>query len=205
MLPREIAYGGVTFTLADSGANAVVAHGQTIALPEGKFTRLYLLAASANGDRAVTFRLGDTAASLTVQDWGGYLGQWDNRLWKQVEVPPPAEPAAGDTSQAAQRARRILARIRDRGPIMRAEYTGLVPGYIKRSPVAWFASHRHTADGANEPYAYAYLFAYAIDLPRGARTLTLPDDDRVRVMAVTLSNEQSVVRPAAPLYDTLGR
>ncbi len=206
MLPREIAYAGITFALADSGAaNAVVARGQTVALPKGKFTRLYVLAASADGDRQVTFRVGDTAATLTVQDWGGYIGQWDNRLWKQVEVPPPPEPAAGDSSQAAQRARRILARIRERGPITRAEYAGLVPGYIKRAPVAWFASHRHTADGANEPYAYAYLFAYAIDLPAGAQALTLPNDDRVRVLAVTVSNEQETVRAAAPLYDTLSR
>jgi alpha-mannosidase len=206
MLPREIAYGAITFALADSGApNAVVAHGQTVALPKGKFTRLYVLAASGDGDRAATFRVGNTPTTLTVQDWGGYIGQWDNRLWKQVEVPPPPEPAADDSSQAAQRARRTLARIRERGPIMRAEYAGLVPGYIKRAPVAWFASHRHAADGMNEPYAYAYLFAYAIDLPAGARTITLPDDERIRVMAVTVSNEHEPVRPAAPLYDTLRR
>ena len=204
LLPREIKYAGITFALADSGArNAVIAHGQTVALPKGKFTRLYVLAASVDGDRAVTFRVGDTPTTVTVQDWGGYIGQWDNRLWRQVEVPPPPEPAAGDSSQAAQRARRILARIRERGPIMRAEYAGLVPGYIKRAPVAWFASHRHTADGANEPYAYAYLFAYAIDIPAGARTLTLPDDDRIRVLAVTVATEREPVRPAAPLYDTL--
>jgi alpha-mannosidase len=206
LLPDTIPYGAIQFQLAGAGTpNAVVAHGQTIALPEGKFARLYLLAASADGDRATTLRVGETPVALTVQDWGGYIGQWDNRLWKQVAVPPPPEPAAGDSSQAAQRARRILARIRERGPIMRAEYAGLVPGYIKRAPVGWFASHRHTADGANEAYSYAYLFVYTVDVPKNARTITLPNDDRIRVLAVTVSNEKEAVRPAAPLYDTLRR
>ena len=48
------------------------------------------------------------------------------------------------------------------------DYTGLTPGFIKRAPVAWFASHHHDADGANVPYAYAYLYAYEVDLPEGA-------------------------------------
>jgi len=208
MLPTTVAYDGIRFDLAPAAAdrpNAVVAHGQTIPLPAGRFTRLYLLAASADGDQHATFRVGDTPVDLTVQDWGGFIGQWDNRIWKTVELPPPPEPAADDTTRTAQRARRILARIRERGPITREEYDGLVPGFIKRAPVAWFASHRHTPEGANEPYAYSYLFAYAVDVPAGARTLTLPDNDKIRVLAVTVSDEGPGVRPAQPLYDTLTR
>jgi len=44
-----------------------------------------------------------------------------------------------------------------------------------------------------------------VDLPPGARTLTLPDDDRIRVLAVSVSDEQPGARPAQPLYDTLRR
>ena len=51
------------------------------------------------------------------------------------------------------------------------EFAGLTPGYVKPAPVAWFASHRHATDGSNDPYAYSYLFAYAIDIPAGATTL----------------------------------
>ena len=82
---------------------------------------------------------------------------------------------------------------------------GLTPGFIKRAPLAWYASHHHRAYGASEPYAYSYLFAYAVELPAGARTLTLPDDDRLRVMAVTVSDEGEHALPARPLYDTLER
>lgn len=71
------------------------------------------------------------------------------------------------------------------------DFTGLKPGYIKRAPVAWFASHRHTAEGANEPYAYSYLFAYSIPLPEDARTVTLPDNNKIRIMAITVSDESS--------------
>jgi alpha-mannosidase len=83
------------------------------------------------------------------------------------------------------------------------EYAGLTPGYIKRSPVAWFASHLHTARGANEPYSYSYLFAYAIDVPANAKSLTLPDNDKIRIMAVTAANDAGDLRPAQPLYDVI--
>jgi alpha-mannosidase len=82
---------------------------------------------------------------------------------------------------------------------------GLTPGFIKPASVAWFASHRHASDGANEPYAYSYLFAYAVDVPAGATTLTLPFNERIRILAVTVSNQGAQVRPAQVLTDTLER
>jgi len=55
--------------------------------------------------------------------------------------------------------------------------------------------------GANEFYEYSYLFAYPIDLPTGATTLTLPNDDSIRVFAITAANEPATTMPAAPLHD----
>ena len=200
MLPSEIAYAGIRFSLAPAGSgkpNAVASRGQTISLPAGKFNRLYVLAASAEGDQKATFRIGSNPVELAIQDWGGYIGQWDNRLWNRVEVPvtPPSAPAGGaaGTQQQPPRTQIVL------------EYKGLTPGFIKRSPVAWFASHRHTADGANEPYAYSYLFAYSFDVPGNAKTLALPDNDKIRILAVTVADESGQVRPAQALYDTLER
>jgi alpha-mannosidase len=160
----------------------VVAKGQSIDLPEGAFNRVYVLAASADGDRKATFRVGASAVELNVEDWGGFIGQWDNRVWKAAERPgqrPPKDPYG--------------------------EMVKVVPGFIKRADVAWYCSHRHTASGANETYAYSYLFAYPIDLPAGAKTLTLPDDGKIRVMAVSVAREAPGVRLTAPLYDTLER
>ncbi len=54
MLPREITYGGVRFSLAPASAfNAVIPRGQTISLPAGDSTRLYVLAAADGDQRAV--------------------------------------------------------------------------------------------------------------------------------------------------------
>ncbi len=185
MLPRELSFGSVRFQLAPvTELNAVVAHGQSIKLPGGDFTRLYLLAA-ADGDQKATFYIDEKPAEVIVQDWGGYIGQWDNRVWAEKEVTLPA--AAG------QPARKEKVQ----------EFAGLTPGYIKRAPVAWFASHRHTAEGKNEAYAYSYLFAYELDLPAGAKILTLPDQEKIRIFAVTISDEASRANPAKPLYDTL--
>ena len=78
-------------------------------------------------------------------------------------------------------------------------------GFIRPAPLAWFASHHHRPDGLSEAYAYSSLFAYALDIPAGAKTLTLPDDERVRVLAVTVSDEADAVRPAQPLFDWLER
>ena len=82
---------------------------------------------------------------------------------------------------------------------------GLKPGFIKRADIAWFTSQRHAADGSAEPYAYSYLFAYAIDLPAGAKTLVLPENERIRILAITVADQPWPVIPAHPLYDMLQR
>lgn len=197
MLPREIQFGGVVFHLADagSGPNAVVAHGQTIQL-RGGYKRLYLLAA-AEGDQKARFQIGDNPVDLLIQDWGGYIGQWDNRMWKQTEVQIPARtPPPGTPPDIAAQLQRPRTRIDQYG-----QMTGITPGFIKRVPVAWFASHRHTADGLNDAYAYSYLFAYVLEVPPNATTLKLPDNAHIRILAITGSNESGGVKPAQTLYD----
>ena len=195
MLPREISYGGITFRMASGKANAVVPRGQTIHLPEG-VRRVYILAASVNEDEKVTFRIGSEAKDLTIQTWNGFIGQWDNRQWKRTEVqvpprtPPPDVPP--DIAAVLQRSR---TRVDPYGQMI-----GITPGFIKRAPLAWFASHHHTAAGTNEAYAYSYLFAYEIDVPAFASTLTLPNNDQIRIMAITGSNERHQVKPAQHLF-----
>jgi len=216
MLPSQIPYGGIQFQLASAGLgkpNALTVHSQAINLPAGDFNRLYLLAAAYGGDQEATFEVTSPSTSsrigLKVEDWGGYIGQWDTRTWteKKVEEPVPPEPAADDHSPQAERARQICAYVKEHGPIINTEmeYTGLKPAYVKRSPVAWFASHRHGPGGANEPYSYSYLFAYELDLPAGATALTLPENKRIRILAATVAKEFPRATPAHPLYDTLER
>jgi alpha-mannosidase len=196
MLPGEISFAGVRFKLAAGASNALAARGQTLKLPSGNFKRLYVLAAAVGGDRRATFRVGARAFDLNVQDWGGFVGQWDARQWRAGErqVPPGA---------SAETAARIRSPQYRQDPY--AEMTGIRPGFIKPAPLAWFASHHHRADGLSEAYAYSYLYAYALDISAGAKTLTLPDDEKIRVLAVTASDESDAVRPAQPLFDWLER
>ena len=58
-----------------------------------------------------------------------------------------------------------------------AEMTGIKPSYIKPADLAWYCSHHHNVVGENVSYSYSYLFAYAIDLPAGTKTMTLPDNE----------------------------
>jgi alpha-mannosidase len=81
---------------------------------------------------------------------------------------------------------------------------GLEEGFIKPASLAWYASHHHTADGLNAPYQYSYLFAYALAVPADAHTLTLPKNDKIRILAVSAVEEIPPATPAEPLFDTLG-
>jgi alpha-mannosidase len=178
MLPEQITFNDVQFRLAAAttgSPNAVVAKGQTIDLPEGRYDRVYVLAASADGDQDAAFEVGKKKVELNIQNWGGFIGQWDDRQW-----------SSKDTSND------------DYG-----EMTGIKPGYIKRADLAWYCSHHHNAAGENVPYAYSYLFAYSIDLPAGAKTIKLPDNDKIRIMAISVAGENTEVKPVQPLYDVL--
>lgn len=177
-VPATLQVDGIGFKFGstrDGAKNAVSARGQKIALPAG-YDRVYLLAASANGDTAARFTVGSRSYSATVENWGGYIGQWDNRLWA-------SDPGPNFTNYT--------------------EMSGLVPGFVKQGEVAWFASHTHVPTG-NTYYQYSYLFKYGFDIPRGATTLTLPNDPSIKVLAVSVGRDtHDQARPASPLSDNL--
>jgi len=203
MLPSRISYAGIHFQLAHAAtgaSDALSAQGQQIALPRGPYNRVYILAA-ADGDQQGTFQAGHDSRTFTIQNWKGFVGQWYDRSFTWKPEQPPAAPPSSDTSPQAQRLRRIRAYLLQH-PRSLPYYAGITPGFIKRAPIAWFASHCHDAGGADVPYTYSYLFAYSMKIPRGARTLTLPDNGKIRVFAVTVAREPERLRPAQPLYDT---
>lgn len=177
MLPSELTFDDVKFqlSLAKTGvANAVISRGQSLSFPPGQFNRLYIIAASADGDQLASFELGGKTVELNIQDWGGFIGQWDDRKWSKTGTDD------------------------DYG-----EMTALKPGFIKRADLAWFDSNHRNAAGEDVPYGYSYLFAYAIDLPAGTRTVKLPDNNKIRVLAMSVAQENAEVWPAQPLYDVL--
>jgi alpha-mannosidase len=205
LLPGEITYQGVQFNLAPAKTgtpDAVVARGQAIPLPSGNYNRVYLLAASADGDQTAAFRLGGTTENLNIQDWGGFIGQWDTRTFRNQDDRNwaiSAHHAPWPPADEQERERRAPS------PRYPEDYVGLEPGYVKPAGLAWYASHHHTADGLNQPYQYSYLFAYSIQMPQGAQTLTLPNNDKIRILAVSLAEDNPQLSPAQPLYDRLNR
>lgn len=69
--------GNVNFKLAPADRpNAVVSDGQVIKLPAGA-KKLYILAASTNGDKKAEFLLDGKATEITVQDFKENVGAWD--------------------------------------------------------------------------------------------------------------------------------
>jgi alpha-mannosidase len=192
MLPAQITFNDVQFSLAsgtsastkNAAPNAVVARGQTLELPGGDYNRVYVLAASAEGDQKASFKTGSKSVDLTVENWGGFIGQWDDRQWVAKDI--PIEGLAGKAEHDDY-----------------AEMIGIKSGYIKRADLGWYCSHHHNAAGENIPYRYSYLFAYPIDLPPGTNTIQLPDNDKIRILAISVVEENPELRPVQPLYDVL--
>ena len=159
-LPKSLVLDGVPFAFGkttDGAKNAVVARGQKITLPAGS-DHVYLIAASSDGDAHASFSVGSLANAVTIQDWSGYVGQWDNRIW---------DGALG-------------ANFTNYGPMI-----GLVPGFTKPGEVAWYSSHRHNPKTGNEYYTYSYLYKVGFEIPTSGGVLTLPNDPRIKIMAIS--------------------
>ncbi len=209
--PAAVTAGGIDFRLGEGtpGAkNMVACAGQTVALPAGSHDRLYLLAASAEGDQRGTFTVHTGAGTahataLKVQDWQALVGQWYSRVIHN----DPADPATfgpgsgypdpnwdGNLVLANMAVKNIRG-----GRVVNLEK--MTPGFIKRDPVAWVGTHRHASSG-DLPYCFCYLFQYAIDLPAGATQVTLPSNPDIRVMAMTAAHGGlGDTRPAGVLYE----
>jgi len=174
----EIAFGGVRYRMGPTGAgkeNAVACRGQEIELPAGEFDRVRFLAA-ADEDLRAAFAVGEKVETLDVQSWTGAVGRWDLRVWEGGSAP---------------------ADYKGQGHVV-----GFEPGFIHRAPIAWFATHRHDPKLGDEAYRFSYLFEHVLEKPAGARTVKLPDDPRIKILAMSVSKEgESALAVAAPLYD----
>jgi len=171
LLPNVIVSEDVRFSIthkADGEMNAISCDGQTVDLPQGSYTKLYLLAA-ATEDTQGDFIIDGQSSSLNIQQWSGFVGQFYNRL---------------------------LSRDENSVEVMQNPYS-------KQSNIAWYASHRHNAYPLrNEAYQYCYLYKYEIAIPAGAKTLTLPKNDRIKLLAVTVTTSSvGNLKPLQPLYD----
>lgn len=137
----------------DGRMNAVSSSGQTIQLPQGNYTKLYLLA-SALEDVNADFAVDGKSTELNIQNWTGYVGQFYNRILSSDEntVVKMGKP------------------------------------FAKTDNIAWFASHRHSSyPMKNEAYQYCYLYKYEIPILAGAKSIKLPAESKIKILAMTIA------------------
>lgn len=177
-LPATLTWNNAIFKLgstADGQKNAMACRGQEVALPQGDFDTLYLLAA-ADEDAAGSVMVGDKATTINFQAWGGFVGLWDQRQWD------------GEIEETS---------FNWKNPLI-----GLKPGFIKKADIAWYCSHHHTPKG-DAYYEYSYLFGHVVPLGAGAKSFKLPDDPRIKVFAAAVGKRGAYVEAAEPLFDAL--
>ena len=183
MLPREIALRAASASSwrrrRDGSPTPWWPAGRRITLPEGSFRRAYVLAASADGDLKATFRAGETPVELTVPDWGGYIGQWDNRIFnvKQEPVAPPPGAPPPPPGRPAAHAHGVGVR----GADARLHQARAASRGSPRTATRRTAPTSPTPTRTSSPSPSS--------CPPGARTMTLPNNERLRILAVTVSDE----------------
>jgi alpha-mannosidase len=209
LLPKELIINGIRFAFGsgDTGAkNVLVPTGNRLALPEGSFNRIYVIAAAVGGDVSAGIGVSTAAGApvdrpILIREWQGPVGQWWSRLKEPSALREPFVPQragqGGTPTQQEIQADLVVSWNPQTGEVSGIE--NIRPGFVKRDEIAWIGTHRHAPNG-NQIYVASYLFMYPIDLPSGARTLVLPANDRLRIMAITAVREPATVRPATLLY-----
>lgn len=78
LLPPTLHASGIKFKLGDPVLeNAVRCEGDTIILPQnGRYNKLYLLAASVSSDQVATFYVDGKPTELIIPYYSGFIGQW---------------------------------------------------------------------------------------------------------------------------------
>ena len=176
LIPAEIVRDGTRFVTGPrepGAANLLRCQGQTLELPQSGFARLQLLVCSVDGPREASFLLdGEYNAPYWIPDGRAFFGQWDSRLVGEDTV---------------------------------HEASDVIPGYVAEADLGWVVTHLHEADGSNAPYVFTHFYRIDIDLQpparEPARTVTLPDDPAVIVMAASLVEVGGTLIPACELVD----
>jgi alpha-mannosidase len=199
LLPQKLQLDGLWFKFGSSspGAlNVLVPKGQSVQLPLSSYNRVYVLATAVGTDVPTTI----AGEPVTVREWQGPIGQWDSRLKepRQLREVHVAQMTRGQ-SWTADDIENDLVVSYDPASGVVSGIDKIRRGFVKRDEIAWIGTHRHAPEG-NEPYIASYLFAYAIDLPKGARAVMLPNDNRIRILAITATRQPFRLWPTTALY-----
>jgi hypothetical protein len=161
---------------------------------------MYVIAAAVDADQEARFTLGGKEAKIIIREWQGPIGQWDSRLktprqLREVHVAPMTrgQTWAADAIQSDL----VVSYDPVSGNVSGIDQ--IRPGFVKRDEVAFVGTHRHAPDG-DQVYIPTYLFLYAIDIPPASRQVQFPNNDKVRILAVTVARGRHHLWPATALY-----
>ena len=197
LVPQTLTLDGVPFAFGSGqpGAkNVLVPAGQTLTLPAGTFSRVYVLAAAIGGDVPATIDVGATTHSVLVREWQGPVGQWWSRL---TDIAPSLHKPFAVANGGGPDSGLVVSYDPRTGAVSGIDK--IRPAFLKRDEIAWVGTHRHDPT-SDEPYVSSYVFAYAFDLPAGTHAIRLPANDRIRVLAVSVAGDGPRATPAGPLY-----
>lgn len=146
----------------------------------------------------IQFALGDPAAPNAIKSKGDTLILPANNTYNTLYI--LAASIAGDQSATVYV---------DNTPveIFVPNYTGFIgqwghtghtEGFLKPAEIAYVGTHKHTRMGNKDvPYEFTYMFKYAIQLPKNAKQVYLPDNSKVLVFAASLGNNDNDLTKAA--------
>ncbi len=79
LIPDTLVFSGIPFDIENRALlNGKVCSGDTLRLPEGKFNRVHILAATASEKKPATgeFKAGKSTKAIEVPSYTGFIGQW---------------------------------------------------------------------------------------------------------------------------------
>jgi len=81
--------------------------------------------------------------------------------------------------------------------------TEVKPPFVKSSDIAWYSSHLHYGyPTKNEAYKYCFMYKYEIDMPVNTNSITLPNNEKIKIFAVTVENTKAdTIKIMQPLID----
>jgi alpha-mannosidase len=202
-LPARLLLNGIPFELGPgtrTQLNVLVPKGEQLRLPRGTYNRMYVIAAAVDGDQEASFTLGRKETKIVIREWQGPVGQWDSRLKtpRQLREVHVASMTRGQT-WAADAIQNDLVVSYDVATGNVSGIDQIRPGFVKRDEVAYVGTHRH-ARGGDQVYIPTYLFLYSLDLPPASHKVQLPNNNKVRILAVTVARRKYHLRPATALY-----
>ncbi len=183
LFPDTIISEGIIFIMGskkDGKNNALICKANKIELPRNKnYNRFYILAASAKNDTKATFLIDGKSVSCTIPDFEENIGQWDAILMND-------KPLNLDSLN-----RSIISNDQINDPYKADDETvyKIKPSFLKSENIAWYGTHKHDGKkNENVAYKFCYIFKLGFDLPANAHVLILPDNENVRIFAISLAN-----------------